>query len=58
MANLTLPNPSAPIATCPHCGAQVLIDDKIWYKKFVELFRDINLSKADIVAIKAFVGMP
>jgi hypothetical protein len=41
MANLTLPNPEAPVATCPHCGAQVLID-KVWYKKFVELFRIIN----------------
>lgn len=41
MANLTLPNPTIPIATCPHCKQEMKINE-VWYRIFTELYKLIN----------------
>lgn len=45
MANITIPNPNAPLATgsCPSCGAQVTLTiDPLWYRMMNALVTIVN----------------
>ena len=41
MAKLTLPKADVPVATCPHCGRNVLMT-KTWLQKLTEIVKAIN----------------
>jgi hypothetical protein len=41
MSKLTLPNANVPLGKCPHCGAEILIN-QTWFQKLKAILDGLN----------------